>query len=75
MVRPTRFDLRRILLRATAPAVSDVQSLAVLRGGMMAVAPRLPVGAASHPMVGSNQIVSEPRCLSALLQAGQFRLL
>ena len=48
----------------------------------------LPVGAAPQIMAGSNQpygdcrqspigqrIVSEPRCLSAALQAGQFRVL
>jgi hypothetical protein len=29
--------------------------------------PRLPVGTAAHLMVGSNQIVSEPGRLSALL--------
>jgi len=29
--------------------------------------PRLPVGAAPHIMAGSNQIVSEPRRLSASL--------
>jgi len=37
--------------------------------------PRFPVGFAAHAMSGSNQIVSEPRLLSALLYAGQFRVL
>jgi hypothetical protein len=37
--------------------------------------PRLPVGAASHVMVGSNQMVSEPRRSSASLQAGQLLVL
>jgi hypothetical protein len=36
---------------------------------------RLPVGAASQVMEGSNQIVSEPRRLSASLWLGQFRVL
>ena len=40
MVRPTRFDVRRISLRAAAPAVSGFQGLAFLRGGMIAAAPR-----------------------------------
>jgi hypothetical protein len=40
MVRPTRFDVRRISLRAIAPAVSGFQGLAFLRGGMIAAAPR-----------------------------------
>ena len=35
----------------------------------------LTVGAASQIMVGSNQIVSEPRRLSASLSAGQFLVL
>lgn len=35
--------------------------------------PRLPLGAASQVMEGSNQIVSEPRRLSAWLYLGQFR--
>jgi hypothetical protein len=37
--------------------------------------PRLPVGAASHVMPGSNQIVSDPRRFSASLWAGQFLVL
>jgi hypothetical protein len=37
--------------------------------------PRLPVGAASQVMAGSNQMVSEPLRLSASLQAGQFLVL
>jgi len=40
MVRPTRFDVRRVSLRAIAPAVSGFHGLAFLRGGMIAVAPR-----------------------------------
>ncbi len=52
------------------PAIHDQikRALPILR-------PRLPVGAASHVMAGSNQIASEPRRLSALLYAGQFRVL
>lgn len=37
--------------------------------------PRLPVGAASRPIAGSNQIVSDPRRLSASPKAGQFLVL
>jgi len=37
--------------------------------------PRLPVGAASQVISGSNQIASEPRRLNASLQAGKFMVL
>lgn len=37
--------------------------------------PRLPAGAASRVMAGSNEIVSATRRLSASLSAGQVRVL
>lgn len=37
--------------------------------------PRFPSGAASQVMAGSNQIVSDPRRLSASLQTDQVRVL
>ena len=37
--------------------------------------PRLPVGLAAQAISGSNQIVIDPRRLSALLYSGQFRVL
>jgi len=37
--------------------------------------PRLPVGAVSQVMAGSNRIVSEPRRFSASLWVGQFLVL
>ena len=39
------------------------------------LSPSLPVGFAAHDMSGSNQIVRDPRRLSALLYSGQFRVL
>jgi hypothetical protein len=39
MIRTTRFNVRRISLRAIAPAVSGFQGLAFLRGGMIAAPP------------------------------------
>ena len=39
MVRPTRFEVRRISLRVMAPAVSAFHGLAFVRSGMMAAAP------------------------------------
>lgn len=37
--------------------------------------PRLPAGGGTQTMFGSNQIVRDPRCFSASLQAGQFLVL
>jgi hypothetical protein len=37
--------------------------------------PRLPLGGGDQVISGSNQIVSDPRCFSALLKADQFVVL
>lgn len=52
--------------------VRQVRMAASLSSGCR---PRLPVGAASHVMAGSNRIVSKSRRFSALLRAGQVRVL
>ena len=39
------------------------------------LSPRLPVGCAAHDMSGSNKIFGDPRRMSAMLYAGQFRVL
>ena len=58
MVRPKRRDARRASLRAIAPAVSDFQGLAFLRGGLMAAAPRAAV--ASVALAGVEGAVRCP---------------
>jgi hypothetical protein len=72
----TRLSTNPVVCRSAIP-----NSTFIVRQVWMAASlssrwwPRVPVGAASQVMAGSNQIVSEPWRLSALLQAGRFRVL
>jgi hypothetical protein len=67
-IRRSRLSTNPVVWRSAIPnstfIVRQVWIASSLQSGGR---PRLPVGAASQVMVRSNQIVSEPRRLSALL--------
>jgi hypothetical protein len=67
-IRRRRLSTNPVVCRSAMPKrtfiVRQVWIASTLQSGCR---PRLPVGAASQVMAGSNQIVSEPRRLSALL--------